>query len=458
MRAVTAGWIADVVGGELSGDRDVLVVSAHKDSRAVVPGGLYLAFAGERADGHDFVPQARDNGAVLSLVTRAVEGDHIVVDDVVAALGRLAAAYLSQLRADTGLTVVGITGSNGKTTTKDLLKQVLPDAVAPIGSYNNEIGLPLTVLEADETTHHLVLEMGAAAPGDIRYLTDIAPLDVAVILTVGSAHAQHYPTPEALAEEKASIIDGVVDGGTVILNADDPRVAAMAARAEERSLTVRTFGVDRGDVAATLPTLDAGRAVFDVLAAGEAASVRLSLVGEHHVGNALAALSVALVCGLSLADAAAAVSVAKPLSPHRMALTIRPDGVRILDDAYNASPESMRAALRALLAVAEGGFTWAVIGEMREMGDASWQAHSDIGHDAVRLNIGRLVVVGEGAKPAFDTAVREGSWGDEAVFVATIDEARELLTSQWQAGDTVLIKASNGSGLWRLADDLVAAD
>lgn len=196
--------------------------------------------------------------------------------------------------------------------------------------------------------------------------------------------------------------------------------------------------------------------MFSVRADQEEATVRLQLVGEHHLTNALAAIAVALACGMSLDQAAQAVSTATPRSPHRMALTVRSDGVRILDDAYNASPESMRAALRALLAVADGGFTWAVIGEMREMGDASRQAHEDVGLDAVRFNLGRLVVVGEGAKPAFDAAVREGSWGNEAVYVATIDEARELLERDLAPGDTVLLKASNGSHLWKLADALVA--
>ena len=462
MRALTAQWVVNATGGELAADVETVVTSVHQDSRVVTQGSLYVAFVGERVDGHDFVDKAVAAGATLALVSQPVAAPHILVDDVAVALGRLARAYLALLRTEGEIRVIGITGSNGKTTTKDLLAQILPDAIAPAGSLNNEIGLPLTVLRADSSTRNLVLELGASAPGDIAYLTNIAPLDLAVVLTVGTAHAGGYANPQALADEKASIIDGLVPGGVAILNADDSQVAAMAGRARSRS--VRTFGTSLGaDVRAVNVRLDGGCARFDATVQAGAAgvggpaseAVTLGIVGEHHVTNALAAVTVALEAGMSLTAAAVGISAARPLSPHRMALTQRDDGVRILDDAYNASPESMRAALRALLAVADGGRTWAVIGEMREMGDASAFAHADVGHDAVRLNISHLVVVGDGARAAFDTAVREGSWGDEAMFVATIDEAHDLLAASLAPGDTVLVKASHGSGLWKLAKLLV---
>ena len=205
MRPLSAQWVANAAGGTLVADVDTTVSSVVKDSRDAVPGALYAAFVGERVDGHDYVDAARERGATLSLVSHSVDGPHIVVDDVAVALGRLARAYLAELRLQGDITVIGITGSNGKTTTKDLLAQTLPDVVAPEGSYNNEIGLPLTVLAADHTTRHLVLEMGASAPGDIAHLTRIAPLDVAVVLMIGSAHAGGYGSLEALAEEKATI-------------------------------------------------------------------------------------------------------------------------------------------------------------------------------------------------------------------------------------------------------------
>lgn len=446
MRPLAAQWVANATGGTLVADIDTRVSSVVKDSRDAVPGSLYAAFVGERVDGHDYVDAARERGATLCLVTRTVDGPHILVDDVAVALGSLARAYLADLRLHTDITVIGITGSNGKTTTKDLLAQMLPDAVAPVGSYNNEIGLPLTVLSADQSTRFLVLEMGAAAPGDIAYLTRIAPLDVAVVLMVGTAHLAGYGSREALAEEKATILDGVVPHGVGLINVDDPRVAAMAGRAP-RTLT---YGFDEADVTGRDRRTERGRAHFSV----DGVDVALTLVGDHHATNALAALAVARACGLDLHEAAAAVSRARPLSAHRMALTERGDGVTILDDSYNASPESMRAAFRALRAVADGGTSWAVIGEMLEMGEASIRAHDDLGIDAVRLGISHLVVVGAGARPAYVSAVREGSWGDEAAFVATIDEALALVRDRVAPGDTVLVKGSHGTGLWRLADDL----
>lgn len=451
MRAVSAQWIANAVGGTLVADVDISVTSVEKDSRDITPGALYVAFIGERVDGHDYVDAAVAAGAVLSLVSQPVAVPHVLVDDVTEALGKLARAYLADLRLRGDVTVVGVTGSNGKTTTKDLLAQVLPDVVAPVGSFNNEIGMPLTVLRAGPETRHLVLEMGASGPGHIAYLAQIAPLDIAVVLNVGSAHLGQYASLDDVAKAKSEIVSGLVPGGTAILNADDARVAAMSPLAP----SVVTFGIDRGDVRASQVVLDGGRARFVVAHEDAVADVpRLSILGEHHVTNALAAIAVAVQCGISLRESSQAVAAAKALSAHRMALTERPDGIAVIDDSYNASPESMRAALRALLAVANGGRTVAVLGEMLEMGDTSVEAHADIGHTVVRLGIDVVLVVGGGAKPIFDSAVREGSWGDEAAYVDTMGEARDLLFELLRPGDTVLVKASHGSGLWKLADDL----
>lgn len=488
MRQLTAQWVANAVGGTLVADVDVLVTSVEKDTRSVTPGALYVAFIGDRVDGHDFVEQAVAAGASLCLVQHPVGVPHVMVDDVVEALGRLARAYLALLRVEGELAVIGVTGSNGKTTTKDLLAQVLPDVVAPVGSFNNEIGLPLTVLRADASTRNLVLEMGASAPGDIAYLTSIAPLDIAVVLTVGTAHVGGYGSIEALAAEKSTILDGVVSGGTVLLNADDARVIEMRSSpaVAHKSLTVGTFGVTSDssvNLVASRPQLVDGRAEFtpvvqhplapaakfhDLDDPGQGGSdstsdsvpyaIELSLVGEHHITNALAAIAVALVLGIEYYRAIDAVAAARPVSAHRMAVTRRADGVTVIDDSYNASPESMRAALRALMAVGEVGRTFAVIGEMLEMGEASVQAHSDIGIDVVRLGVDHLLVVGDGARAAFTSAVREGSWGDEAAWVATIEEAQVFLSARLTAGDTVLVKASHGTGLWKLADELLGVD
>ncbi|WP_062294376.1 UDP-N-acetylmuramoyl-tripeptide--D-alanyl-D-alanine ligase [Demequina phytophila] len=455
MRPVTAQWVANAVGGVLAADVDALVTGVEKDSRAIAPGHLYVAFVGERVDGHDYVPQAVAAGAALCLVSEPVDAPHVLVTDVQAALGMLARAYLALLRSEGELTVIGITGSNGKTTTKDLLAQSLPDVVAPVGSFNNEIGMPLTVLRAGPSTRHLVLEMGASGLGHIAYLTDIAPLDIAVALTVGTAHMGEYASPDDVAVAKSEIVKGLVPGGVAIVNGDDARVAPMAALAE-RSVV---FGVGHGDVAARAVTTERGRASLEVVLAGEPPRElprrTLSLVGEHHVTNALAALAVCLECGLDADVAWRRVAAARPVSAHRMAVTERPDGVTVIDDAYNASIESVRAALRALKLVAEGGRSIAVLGAILELGDASTEIHDSIGTDVVRLRIDRTIIVGEGARAVYVAAVREGSWGDEAAYVDTIAEARALLEETLQPGDTVLVKASHGSGLWELADQLV---
>ncbi len=453
MKPVTAAWIADAVGGRLSAAADVEVSSVEKDSRECTAGSLYVALPGERADGHDYVAAATAAGACLSLVTRTVDGPYVLVDDAVKALGELAQAYLGLLRVEGDIAVIGITGSVGKTTTKDVLAQVLPHCVAPVGSYNNEIGLPLTVLRADSHTRNLVLEMGANGVGHIAYLVGVAPLDIAVVLVVGEAHLGEYDSPKQLAETKAEILAGLVAGGTAILNAGDPRVAAMADRVKNATL----FGIGHGDVSADGLTVVGGRARFILSDGASAAPVELRLVGEHHVTNALAAASVALATGMSVQDTAGALSASEALSAHRMAVITRADGVTIIDDSYNASPESMWAAMRALMDVAAGGRTVAVLGEMLEMGDGSRSAHADLGERVVRLGIDKLLVVGPGAKPTFDAAVLEGSWGEEAAYVATIEEARNHLDGQLVSGDTVLIKASHGADLWRLADQMEGA-
>lgn len=450
MRAVNAAWIAQAVGGALHAPEALEVTSVWNDTRSLAPGALYVAVVGDNFDGHNFVAAAHEAGAVLTLASRPVEGPHILVDDVVRAVGDLARAYLALLRAEGELTVIGITGSNGKTTTKDLLFDLLPDAHAPIKSYNDALGMPLTVLGTAPSTRHLILEMGASAPGDIDYLTSIAPLDIAVVLMVGTAHSAGYGSRDALAAEKSTILRGLVPGGVGIINADDPRVAAMA------SIPPRlvTFGFGPADVHGENLREERGRAAFDL----QGKALHLSLIGEHHAHNALAAAAVGLECSLEAERIAGVLSASKPRSAHRMALTERPDGIVILDDAYNASPESMRAAFKALRAVADGGRMWAVIGEMLEMGDESLAAHEDIGVDAVRLGIDHLVVVGSGARAAYVSAVREGSWGDEAQWVATIDEAYSLVEQEARPGDTILVKGSHGTGLWRLADMLTEVE
>lgn len=476
MIALTAADVAEATGGRLHADAATPVTGpVVVDSRRVEAGGLFVALPGERVDGHDFARGAVESGAALVLAARELDGvPTVVVDDVQAALGELARAVLARVRAAGDLRVVAVTGSVGKTTTKDLLGQLLADLlpagvapedglVVPTGSFNNEVGLPLTVLRVTEATRFLVLEMGADGPGNIAYLTRIAPPDVGVVLAVGVAHVGKFGSVEAIARTKAEMVSGVVPGGTVVLNADDQRVAAMASLAAPGH-AVTTFGtISSADVRAADVEVDAsGRATFDLVAAGaEPAPVALRLVGAHHVSNALAAAATVLALGGATAAGIAAVaqglSRATPLSPHRMAVTERPDGVTVVDDAYNANPDSMRAALRALAVMAgRTRRSVAVLGEMLELGDGSRAAHDEIGRLVVRLNVKLLVVVGDGAYHIHEGALQEGSWGEESVFVPDLDAARAVLAEALEPGDVVLVKSSLGSGLWRLGDELAA--
>ncbi|MEV0948953.1 UDP-N-acetylmuramoyl-tripeptide--D-alanyl-D-alanine ligase [Promicromonospora sp. NPDC050249] len=478
MIELTAAQVAAATGGRLHADPDVTVTGAVIiDSRDAAPGVLFVALPGDRVDGHDYAATAVAAGAALVLASRELDGlPTVVVDDPQAAIGELARYVLATARsgAHGGVVpqVVAVTGSVGKTTTKDLLGQLLtPQAggedaiVFTKGSFNNEIGLPLTVLRVTAATRYLVLEMGADRLGNIAYLTGIAPPDVGVVLAVGVAHIGHFGSVEIIAKTKSEMVSGVVDGGSVVLNADDQRVVAMASLAGPGT-TVQTFGtIPSADVRAEDITIDPmGRASFTLRVArgGEAdeqrADVALKLVGAHHVSNALAAATVALRLGVPVADVAKRLSEATALSPHRMAVTERPDGVTVIDDAYNANPDSMKAALRTL-AVVSGRTrrSVAVLGEMLELGDSARAAHDEIGRLVVRLNIKQLVVVGQGAYHIHEGAMQEGSWGSESIFVPDIAAARELLDESLEPGDVVLVKSSLGAGLTALGDHLSGA-
>jgi UDP-N-acetylmuramoyl-tripeptide--D-alanyl-D-alanine ligase len=300
--------------------------------------------------------------------------------------------------------------------------------------------------------------MGASGPGHLTYLTDIAPPDVAVVLIVGHAHLGGFGGIDAVAVAKSEIVQGLVSDGVAVLNADDPRVSAMASLAPG---DVVTFGAaPHATVGVRDVHLDrAGRARFTLVdrVGDRTADVELRLVGEHHVHNALAAAAAALAVGLDLDQVAAGLSAADALSPHRMHVVDRPDGVTIVDDSYNANPDSMRAALKALAVLAgRDRRSIAVLGEMLELGPEAREAHDAIGRLCVRLNIGLTIVVGEGARGIRDGANHEGSWGDEVVLADDLAVATAFLESELRPGDVVLVKSSYGAGLWQLGDALVA--
>ena len=486
---LTVAQIADIVGGRLAdispGDAEATHVtgSVEFDSRAVTPGGIFLALPGARSDGHDFAAAAVQAGAAVVLAARPVGAPAIVVPPapasdtgasvlehdtdgsgaaVLAALARLAGAVAAELVAG-GLRIVGITGSSGKTSTKDLIAAVLRplgDVVAPPGSFNNELGHPWTVLRATEQTDFLVLEMSARHPGNIAALARIAPPAIAAVLNVGTAHLGEFGSREVIAATKAELVQAVPALGVVILNADDPVVAAMAAQTPARVVTVgRTAAADiRAD---DVDLDELARASFTLHARGQAIRVGLAVHGEHQVGNALCAAAVALECGATLEQVATALDAAAPASRHRMEVHSRPDGVTVINDAYNANPDSMRAGLQALAVMARraGGGTrsWAVIGEMGELGQDSITEHDRIGRLAVRLDISRLIVVGTGRPMSamHQGAVMEGSWGVESILVPDADAALALLRTELEPGDVVLVKASNAAGLGALAETLL---
>ncbi|MFF4322250.1 UDP-N-acetylmuramoyl-tripeptide--D-alanyl-D-alanine ligase [Streptomyces sp. NPDC001568] len=461
MIALSLAEIADITGGRPHDIPDPSVRIGGPvviDSRQVEPGSLFAAFEGEQVDGHDYAERAVAAGAAAVLAARPVGVPAIVVDDVEKALGALARAVVGRLGTD----VVALTGSAGKTSTKDLIAQVLqhhaPTVWTP-GSLNNEIGLPLTALKATAETRHLVLEMGARGIGHIAYLTGLTPPRIGLVLNVGTAHIGEFGGREAIAQAKGELVEALPaaqDGGVAVLNADDPLVRAMESRTKARTVF---FGeAEEADVRATeVRMTPGGQPSFTLHTPTGCSDVTLRLYGEHHVSNALAAAAVAHVLGMSVEEIATALSGAGTLSRWRMEVTERADGVTIVNDAYNANPESMRAALRALAAMgggakANGGRTWAVLGPMAELGDAALAEHDAVGRLAVRLNVSKLVAVGGREASWLQLgAYNEGSWGEESVLVSDAQAAVDLLRSELRPGDVVLVKASRSVGLERVA-------
>ncbi|GAA3370370.1 UDP-N-acetylmuramoyl-tripeptide--D-alanyl-D-alanine ligase [Streptomyces sannanensis] len=456
MIALSLAEIAEIVGGQTHDipDPSVQVTGpVVRDSREVESGSLFVAIVGTRVDGHDYAEDVIAAGAVAVLGSRPVGVPAVVVDDVQAALGALARAVVQRL----GATLVALTGSAGKTSTKDLIAQVLqrkaPTVWTP-GSLNNELGLPLTALSATEDTEHLVLEMGARGIGHIRYLTGLTPPRIGLVLNVGTAHIGEFGGREQIARAKGELVEALPSaeaGGVAVLNADDPLVRAMVARTKARTVL---FGeAEDADVRAEDVRLTAaGQPAFRLHTPSGYSDVTMRLYGEHHVSNALAAAAVAHELGMPVDEIATALSEAGSLSRWRMEVSERPDGVTVVNDAYNANPESMRAALRALAAMGKGRRTWAVLGAMAELGDESLVEHDAVGRLAVRLNVSKLVAVGGREASWLQMgAYNEGSWGEESVHVSDAQAAVDLLRSELRPGDVVLVKASRSIGLERVA-------
>ena len=456
---MTVRDVAALTGGDLSGVSASTLVTGPVvvDSRLCTAGSLFVCLTGEHTDGHAHVGDAYRRGAVVAIASQPVDGPAVMVDDTLRALGFLGGGVL---RRTTNCHVVGVTGSSGKTSTKDLIGAVLSThqaTVAAKGSLNNEIGLPLTVLEVDESTRHLVLEYSARGIGHIAYLTRIAKPAIAVVLNVGSAHLGEFGSREAVATAKGELVEALSPDGLAVLGVDDPLVAAMRSRTSARAIGFGTTAA--ADVRVESLTLgDEARPRFTLVTPQGSVKIRLQLSGAHQATNAAAAAAVGLAEGMTLADIAAALAEVSEVSAHRMHVESRADGLLVVDDAYNANPESVRAALDALAVIGakRPGRTWAVLGEMRELGADSADLHAAVGRHAATLGIDRLIVVGDRAEAIAAGAKSVSEWSGTVELVADADLAAALITPIVEAKDVVLVKASNALALWRVADSILA--
>ncbi|MCU1569284.1 MAG: UDP-N-acetylmuramoylalanyl-D-glutamate--2,6-diaminopimelate ligase [Naasia sp.] len=460
MIALTLAEIAAATSGRLhpagSESPDTIVDgTVETDSREIAPGGIFVAKRGEATDGHLFAPSAVDAGAALLIVERPLDlpVPQIVVEDSVVALGALATEVVRRVRALGRLRIVAVTGSNGKTTTKNLLRAILERrgaTVAPRESFNNEVGAPLTMLRLTEETDFLAAEMGASGIGEIRRLVRMARPDVGIVLTVGLAHAGEFGGIERTVQAKTEMVEDLLPTDVAVLNADDFRVAGMAAATRARVLW---FGRSEGDVRASDVQADARGTRFLLHLPGEEPRrVSFAVLGEHHVTNALAAAAACSALGVPAEDVVAGLESVTRAERWRMEV-LPGENVTVINDAYNASPDSMAAALKALAQIAPARSV-AVLGEMSELGEFSDEEHDRIGRLAVRLGIGQLIVVGRGAVRMHLAASQEGSWDGESLFAEDLEQAEELVAGLLRDGDTVLVKSSNSARLRFLGDRL----
>lgn len=466
MIPVTLAQLAKDCDGQVVGTPTTEILDLTTDTRAITRGAIFAAIKGARVDGASLAGEALSKGAAAILTSDPVTAvacgakpeDVVVVDDVQTAIGKLARENLRRVResGNPNFKVVAVTGSVGKTTTKDLLAAILAERgpiIAPPGSFNNELGLPLTVLRADGTTATLVLEMGADRIGNIDYLTSIARPDASAVLIVARAHLGEFGGIENVALAKSELVTGTAAGGPVILNADDARVAAMAELAQGPVTTFSRFG--EADVRAhEIRVDDTGQASFTLVTPVGEAPVSLQLVGEHHVTNALAAASISLALGIELDHIAQVLSSTGPASPHRMDVRdLR--GITMIDDAYNGNPDSMRAGIAALARLGNGRRKIAVLGAMLELGEESAAEHAALAPVLKQAGVSLLICVGSGLEELSAAATAQDI---DVVDTATSDEALALLDTLLATGDVVLLKGSNGSGVWKIADALVGED
>ena len=458
MYDLTLGQIADIVSGELVGNAGSVISGISTDSRAASGGDLFCAIVGSRIDGHECIDDAIASGAVAALVSKKVAGPHVLVpkspddlDPVIHALAKLA-RYVRKLMLN--IEVVGITGSSGKTSTKDMIGQVLSHAGkthAPAGSLNNELGLPLTILSAPADLRYLVTEMGMRGMHQITHLCSIAQPSIGVVTNVGHAHIGEVGSVENIAKAKSELIKALPADGVAILNADDHRVSAMRAMTQA---TVFSYGFSvEADVRAEQVAINShGTYSFDLVYGGNRVATSIPMLGEHNVSNALAAATVGLAVGMELEDIAAALTELKQMSKWRMEVIQLPKDVTIINDAYNANPESMSAALETLASIPTDGKTWVVVGKMHELGESSKQLHEQVISHANQLEISNIVAVGESADcygllDSSDSAAK-------SVWLPDFASATDYIVNGVNSGDVLLFKASRAEQFELLAKEI----
>jgi len=466
MLRASVDTLATATHGEvLVGDRETMVTGLAVDSRAVEPSGAFLALPGERVDGHDFLQDALAAGARLLIVTRpAAELSEVIVaaarkgssvlraDDAVTALQDIASWHRSRLRCS----VIGVTGSSGKTTTKDFMTAVLSTTmrtVSTTGNRNNEIGVPLTILEAGSECDALVVEMGMRGSGQIARLCEIARPRFGLVTNVGTTHIELLGSQEAVATAKGELVAAIPEDGAVFLNGDD----AFSSRLSPLSKApVVTYGLsDASDVHARAVVLDdLSRASFVLASRQGDVGVTLPVPGRHNVYNALAAASVALTLAVPLEAIAAGLATA-PTSAMRMETFLSASGITVINDAYNANPSSMAAAVDTLAAISSQGQRVAVLGDMAELGSLSELAHFHLGEHVARSGVDVLVTVGERARRIAEGARAQGMDAARVRPCATVGEAVEVLDDVLNAGDTLLVKASRVMGLEAVVEGVV---
>ena len=462
MIALSLREIAEVISAELVGDPEIIITSSvETDSRLVTAGSLFVAKPGEVTDGHLFVSSAIQNGAVAAIVEHSVAESipQLIVKDSVVALGLLAKHVVAKVKALGHLKVIGVTGSNGKTTTKNMLREVLSTAgetIAPEESFNNEVGAPYSMLRITENTKYLVAELGAGGLGSIRYLAEMCKPDIGIELKVGLAHAGEFGGIEVTERIKAELVEELSPEGIALLNIDDERVKAMADKTKAK---ISSFGLNEDAIyRADEVSVNIKGTSFDFHTPdGSVTPVQLHILGEHHVYNALAALATAELLGIERSKAINALEQMKLAEKWRMELNVASNGLTVINDAYNASPDSMKAALQTLAQLGRqtGKKTVAVMGEMAELGEYSAHEHDAIGRIAVRLNLGQVVVVGKAAKLIHMGASQEGSWDGESQYFDEISDALGYLRGMLTGDEIVLVKSSKSANLRYLGDDLL---